>query len=479
MIVTPRNQAPLPIELRPERPARLSQTWLSNYSRCKHSAFLYTKYRGAVTSPQMERGSLAHEVWQVLTNEALDNGWPTIPHEMAKAALFDLYASGRFTVPPDEWDHVRRCVFNWAAATEAETTGTGFGGPLPLDKILGVETLVVMEIGDWTISGKLDLAWRDEITVYIRDYKTAMHPLTQEEFNHSLQQKVYSLLAAFGQPVAVSMCEDCGGIGRREVMRGAEHDEDPCPGCNGKGYIETPEPYPLGEGAQHFDIAEVYPALRFEDDGTLMQRGRTMSRTELLDERSMLEALLEQVTHSYDSGEWPALPSDDACGKCPAQRDCPLPPQLLPFDSIDTPEEAQHFAMASELLKLEKGSIDKALKAWVKNGKGKKNPNAAPRPIDLGNGTQLNFVPQEVNTTDYDGYREAVSQGKVVDLEEFRGKRIQTSFKAEPIPAREESQDEKWGETLPDTDEGPENAAGRGSDAPEPELSERQEESAA
>lgn len=475
MIVTPRNQAPLPLELRPERPARLSQTWLSNYQRCKHSAYLYSRYRGAVTSPEMERGSLFHEVVQTLTNEALDNGWPTIPHEMAKAALFDLYASGRFTVPASEWDHVRRCVYNWAAATEAEPSEKSFGGPLPLDKILGTEVLVVMDIGGWRVSGKIDLAWKDAATVAIRDYKTALHPLTQDEFDKSFQQIVYSLLAAYGQPVTVEPCE-CQGTGQLLVDMGDR--VETCGFCNGKGYTETLEPYPLGEGAAHFDIAEVYPALRFEDDGTVMQRRRVMSRNELLDERSMLEALLQQVSHSFDSGEWPALPSDDACSKCPAQRDCPLPPQLLPFDAIDTPEEAQHYAMAEQLLKLERDNIVKALKAWVKNGRGKKNPDAPPRPIDLGNGTQLNFVPVEVNTTDYDGYRAAVSAGKVVDLDEFRGKRIQTSFKAEPVPASELTADEKWGETLPDGDESPQEASQRVSAASEPELSERKDEAA-
>jgi hypothetical protein len=193
MAVTARNQPPLPLELRPERPARLSQTWLQHYQRCKHSAYLYLKYRGAVSGPQMERGSLFHEVVSRLTNDAIENGWTSIPHEVAKAALFEVFAEGDFTVPATEWDTVRRCVFNWAENTKIDP-----------DKILGVEQLVVLDIAGWRISGKIDLAWSDGVTVAIRDYKTSPHPLTKEEFEQSFQQKVYSLLAAYGQPVTVS-----------------------------------------------------------------------------------------------------------------------------------------------------------------------------------------------------------------------------------------------------------------------------------
>lgn len=454
MIITPRNQPPLPVELRPERPARLSQTWLSRYQDCKHSALLYTKYRGATTSPEMERGSLVHETIARLTNDAIENGWTTIPHEIAKAALIEVYAEGDYSVPATEWDHARRCIFNWAENTTLEP-----------DKILGVEQLVVMDLAGWRVSGKIDLAWVDGQTVFIRDYKTGRSPLTKEQFEQSWQQKIYSLLAAYGKPVTVEPCE-CQGTGQLLVDMGDRIET--CEFCGGKGYTETLEPYPLGEGKQHFNIAEVYPALAF-DDGGLMERGRTMSRTELLDERSMLEALLMQVTVSFGTGHWPAVPSDEACSMCPARRDCPLPSQLLPFQSIDSPEEAQHFAMASELLDQERKAIVKGLKAWVKNGK-----NGPPRPIDLGNGTQLAFVKQEVNETDYDGYKTALAAGKVVDLDEFRGKRIQTSFKPEPIPARVLTPDEKWGETMPDGDEGAQETAQSATEASTPELSEGQ-----
>jgi hypothetical protein len=196
-----------------------------------------------------------------------------------------------------------------------------------------------------------------------------------------------------------------------------------CPFCNGKGYRETVEPYPLGEGAEFFDIAEVYPALVF-DDGGLMQRQRIMSRRELLDERSMLEALLGQVTVSFATGNWPAVPSEDACSRCACRRDCPLPNQLLPFDAIETREQAEHYALAMDVLERERKDVVKALKARVKSH----------GPIALGKGMQLNFVPVEVNQTDWNGFRDATAQGRIVSPEEFQSKRIQTSFKAEPAP---------------------------------------------
>lgn len=424
MIVTPRNQPPLPVELRPERPARLSYTWLSHYDRCKHSAYLYTQFGGGPGSGKMDRGSLFHDTVKRLTTDAMENGEVEVPAEVAKAALLEVYAEGRYTVPAGEWDYLRRCVFNWATNTV-----------LNPEEILGVEQLVVWDVGGWRISGKFDLAWMRGSTVGVRDYKTAPSPDTKEEWEQGFQCKDYALLLAFGSPVTVRDCLKCDGGGE---WFNADGQSESCEDCHGKGYTETLEQYPLGHGAQHFDIAEVYPGLAF-DDGGLMERRRVLSRAELLDEKGMLESLLAQVSQSFDSGEWPAVPSDDACGKCPARRACPLPDVLLPFAAIEAEHQAEHFAMAMELLDRERKEIVKSLKAWVKPG----------RPIDLGNGTQLNFVKQEVDETDYKGFKTAQLEGKVVDLEQFKSRRIQTRFVPEPIPEPEPTADEKWGDTLP------------------------------
>lgn len=400
LIVTPRNQPPVPLALRPARPHRLSFTWLSHFARCKHSALLYTRYGGGPASHEMDRGSVIHDCIARLANECLEQGEPTIPFDLAKAVLSEVMADPRYTIAPEEWDYARQCVYHWARYTG-----------LNLDQVLGVEQLLVWDATpDWRISGKADFCWRDRETIGVIDWKSARWPLTQEAFDNSLQTKLYSLLLAYGKPVTAEPCPACQP---GNVAASDDPEEWACPhGCN-RGYIETVEPHSLGEGAQFFHIAESYPGVIWDKDEPterIASRERTLTRAELLDEKAAVEALLAQVSEVFESGQWDAVPGDDQCGKCPARRDCPLPPVLLPAPGlIGTAEEAEHFAVASFFLESEKKDVDAALKAW----------NEAHGPIPLGDDLEYDVAPERKSAIDKAKLGADIAAGSAGPIEDY------------------------------------------------------------
>lgn len=419
MIVTPRHQPPVPVEDRPERPHRLSLTWLEGFLRCHRSALLSIRYGGGTGSHAMGRGSVVHEVIHRGTNAILEHGGRffdetgtaqvdgQIPPDLAKALLAEVYADPRFTVPADDWDYMRQCAYHWAKYTILDP-----------DEILGVEQLLVWDVGDWRISGKVDLAWMRGDKVGVIDYKTARRPLTVEEFKESFKTKAYALLLAYGKPVTVS---------------------------EGPERIETVEPHSLGESSQFFEVTEVYPGViwdRDEPTERMAHRERTLTRVDLVEERVMFESLLAQVSEVFETGQWDAVPGDDQCGKCPARGACPLPNAVLPLTgAISTPEEAEHYAMASFFLEAEKKAVDKALKAYV--------PEHGP--IPLGDGYEYAVAPEKKTSVNREQLAADIAAGTAGPFDDY----VKTSYsnrfgrrKAEVVET-EPTLDEKYGAEAP------------------------------
>jgi hypothetical protein len=54
-----RNQPPMPEGERPERPSRLSQTFLRHAANCPRSGALYLLFGGGAGSHEMDRGTAA------------------------------------------------------------------------------------------------------------------------------------------------------------------------------------------------------------------------------------------------------------------------------------------------------------------------------------------------------------------------------------------------------------------------------------
>jgi hypothetical protein len=78
----------------------------------------------------------------------------------------------------------------------------------------------------------------------------------------SFQLVLYALGLRYGRPVRVEECRACAGTG----IQGAHESVDyGCPEClaivRRRGPHRDPEPFPLAERAQRFDLAYVYPGI--------------------------------------------------------------------------------------------------------------------------------------------------------------------------------------------------------------------------
>jgi hypothetical protein len=141
---------------------RASQTLLAKFNQCRRGAFLYRLHDGGPASHEMHRGSALHEIARRATLAAIDQGEPLIPGEIVKAIADEVLAE--MDVPFEQQDYVREC--SWRLA-----------GWLTLNpaSVVAVETLFVLELGDWTIRGKIDFAeaMDDGAAVRVVDYKSS------------------------------------------------------------------------------------------------------------------------------------------------------------------------------------------------------------------------------------------------------------------------------------------------------------------
>jgi hypothetical protein len=228
---------------------------------------------------------------------------------------------------------------------------------------VAVETLFVLEAAGFEVRAKVDFAeiLEDGAVVLVRDYKSSRAMPSFEDVSRkrpdgtlmakNFQLVLYALAVAFGVPVREEICPTCVGAG--------------CETCR-RGVVEIPEPFRVADRAQRFDLEFVYPGIPFED-GTIGRRQVSLTRLELVEYRASLEGLLQRVGLSEESGDWPAVVSDDGCAECPAKQLCPIPAELRDHrGTINTVAEA-----AEALEKLDReaaihAAIRKEIKAFAK-----------------------------------------------------------------------------------------------------------------
>lgn len=331
-----RHQPPLPEGERPDRPSRLSQTFLRHYANCPRSAAFYLLFGGGAGSHEMFRGTAGHLIAERMGKDALETGNPTVPHELVREIVNEVVAEADILIAPSEIDFLHVLAYHMAEALTFNP-----------EEIVGLERKVVLQIGDWQIVGKIDVAWVRGNRAGVTDYKTSMNlpdnaawgPGETDDGKKRVrrflfQTLLYALLLKFGRPVAP--CEHCDGAGTIFI----QGEPDTCDECGGEG--EIVEDTPLAPRAEFFDLSEAYPAYMYEDqDGVkrLVDRSTTISLPELENHRRWLEALIGKVDHSFDSGEWPAVPGGH-CAECPAQRLCPIP-AVLRGDGVVDPETGE------------------------------------------------------------------------------------------------------------------------------------------
>jgi len=301
-----------------ERPEKVSQSCLARIDVCPYSGALYLKHRDDnVQTHRMAGGEMAHYVFERLTTMALENGWETIPPEVAKDyAQAWIEERVDLALTADEQEAVRTAAWNWASAMVFDH-----------EAIVGVEQMFEYELAGWTIRGKLDLV---EIIPgsgigIVTDYKTSLRLPSIEEYGRDFQAQCYALLLHKGTPEGESMA--------------------------------------LGRGLSAIKTKQVFPRYAPEG-GELLHRHATFEPKHLWDFERVLEAHLAKLAHGLETGEWAASPGTH-CNTCPAASECPIPAEVRRTGAIVT--EGQALELAESIGRRERELRDDkdALKAYV------------------------------------------------------------------------------------------------------------------
>jgi len=318
---------------------RASQTFLRHFNACPRSAYLYQLLKGSSYSLPLVRGSALHAATERVTDMMVEMGEPRVPPEVAKAVLEEVLVD--YAVPIEEHDYLRESVYRWAAEWEIQP-----------EHVLSVEGLFVMDIGGYEVRMKIDYAeMRQEgRAVYVVDYKSSRGAPTADDVARkrpdgtlaakSFQLILYALGIAFGVPVRVTE-ED----GKR---------------------VETREALPVGVRAVDFDLEYVFPGIKsttMDGEEVMLRRPMSLTRLELEEYRGSLAILLARVARAEETGDWPAVVSDQACSECPSRAMCPIPAEVRSHaGQINTVEEA-----AQELVLLDRETAQhRARRAEVK-----------------------------------------------------------------------------------------------------------------
>ncbi len=399
-----------PVELPEGRTlnGRVSQTMLRHYSQCPRSGYLYAKYKGEAQTKEMVRGSAIHKAIELALAEIVSREADHIPPEVVKAIADDVL--GEFPVPLEEHDYIRESVYRWAETFTVDPAS-----------VLCIETLMVLELGGYTIRGKVDYAALVDggSAVAVKDWKSSRAAPAYEEISRvrpdesraakNFQLIIYALMLAFGRPVR----EEYGRDGRVEVIE---------------------EFGLLPNTVQRFDLAFVYPGLKAKDGG-MVSRDVSLTHLELLEYRESVERIVQRLGESERTGDWPAIVSDAACSECPASVECPIPAALRDYrGTINTVEQAAEAAERWDRIDADGKAIRREIKAFSKaNGS---------LPIRFGANKVYDWSYSEsdrIGDKDamFDAIDRAVEYGEPFDANRFVKRSGTTRFSARTITVEE------------------------------------------
>jgi hypothetical protein len=314
-----------PVTLPKSLDGRASQTFLRHYALCPRSGYLYALHKGLESTAEMQRGSALHAVLERSIQTTMDQGEQFIPGELVKVIVGEVLADPEFAVPLEEHDYLREMAWRWASEFSMDP-----------HNVIALETLFELDIAGWKVRCRIDFAEsvEEDRAVRVEDYKSSRAAPPYEEISRkrpdgtraakNFQLVLYALALAFGVPVR----EDDG--------------------------VETPEPFPVASTADRFDLEFVYPGIENREE-KMLRRPVSLTRAELDEYRVSLEGVVRRVEHSEETGDWPAVVSDEACSICPAAQECPIPRELRDHrGTINTLEEC---AEALEVLHREQQEI--------------------------------------------------------------------------------------------------------------------------
>jgi RecB family exonuclease len=298
-----------------DRPETFRQSLLAKHDKCPHSAFLYLKHKDGAPSHPKTRGSVFHLFMQRATDWMVTESEPMMPGEVATELADSIMADELAPLSAEEQDVVRQCAWNWAEATV-----------LDLEALVGTEVDVELEVGGIKVTGRIDRVEVSGSTMYLRDAKTSLHVMRQEETERNFQRLLYSLAVIEGT---------APGLG-----------------------------FSLGAGITDVWFTFEYPRHR-TDEGPLIMREAGSTRYELSEFRRSLERNVAALERSFETDEWPAVPGS-WCSECPAQSECPIPMHLRPVLEIESAEDARDAFAWLQALDRMKAPIQSGLRGWVK-----------------------------------------------------------------------------------------------------------------
>lgn len=345
-------------------PAKPSQTLLSHLDACSYAGYLYLKHKGHSSWP-LARGTVFHDFAERATRRILDRAGTvddeTLDRAQAmadeeanpEAALRDFLAQAgvgavrldhdeardlmqqvirervELNVPAHEQDALRAMAWNFAS-----------GHVIDPPHVVGVEAMLELEVGDWTVRGKLDRLEVANAEAYIHDFKTSRSVPSEEEFEGKFQPQFYAMLAAYG----------------RFAEPDADHPQT--------GIPEARLGERVAEGLRCVHAIEHYPRFTYDETGELVNRRATYSHPRLTDFRETVAATLARLEHGLETNEWQATPSSH-CGICPMEAECPIEPEVR--GEVPAPAtEADARALGEDVILLERrvGAIKRRLRAY-------------------------------------------------------------------------------------------------------------------
>lgn len=398
---------------------RVSQTMLRKTNACRRSGFLYQSTKGSAQTVEMVRGSAFHAAIERCIKAMIGQREGYMPHGLAKAVLDEVLAE--FPVPIEEHDGMREAIFRWADEIAVEAAG-----------VIACETLFVLEVDGWQVRCKVDFAeWSGQDEITVTDWKSGRGAPNYDEISRkrtdgtisarNFQLILYALALVFGRRVRVARCGACIHMpspGRLIEPDGSKEQE--CPHCNGTTRVEiVEETTSPASNAQHVIAEFVYPAIE-DSEGKMLRRPMTLTRLELEEYMGSLKAILANLAHCEEAGDWPAVVSDAACGECPCSAMCPIPAELRDFRGrINTMEELQTEAQRYYVEGLHRDAARRELKLAAKALGG---PRARVR-YGLDRVWEIGDLRESVEIRDKDGMfyamEEALNAGTPFEREAF------------------------------------------------------------
>jgi hypothetical protein len=303
-----------PVEENVERPEAVRQSVLARHDKCPRSAYLALKYDRS--SVAMDRGTAFHAFVERAIETMRDHDEQTMPGEQAReladavmAELTDL------VLPAEEQDAIRLMAWNWAESFV-----------LDWNTIIGVEVPLSMELGGFTLTGRLDLIEAAGPTLFSKDWKTSLAIRKREEVQRGFQGKMYALL----------------------LLEGV-----------------TSEGMTLGAGVNDVWFYETYPRYR-TDEGALRAQEASWTRPEVREFKVSLERNLQRFADSFETGDWPAR-DGSWCSTCPAQTECPIPAHLRAVEQITSVSEAEDAFSLKMALERESRRLQSGLRGWTQD----------------------------------------------------------------------------------------------------------------